>query len=316
MAAHQALPSPGILQARTLQWVAISFSNAWKWKVKVKLLSHVWLLATPWTAAYQAPPSMGFPSQEYWSGVPLPSPLTEIIVIYQTCWKAFHWIFVEFYQLSLLRVWVGTAALEGLKTGSGAAGTGWRTRVPTTGRSKLRAGAVVQDFACPPFLQLAWWGPPVSPCHCLTQENILFYYYYYFWPHQRVCGILVSLPGLTPDPWQWKRQVLTTGVLYLVVQLCLTLWNPMDCSPSGTSLHGDSPGLNTGVDSLSLLQGLFPTQVSNLGLPHCRQILYHLSHQESPSILERVAYPFSRGSSRPRNWTGSPALQEDSLPAD
>ena len=66
-------PIPGILQARTLGWVAISFSNAWKWKVKVKLLSHVRLLATPWTAAYQAPPSMGFSRQEYWSGVPLPS---------------------------------------------------------------------------------------------------------------------------------------------------------------------------------------------------------------------------------------------------
>ena len=66
-------PVPGILQARTLGWVAISFSNAWKWKVKVKLLSRVWLLATPWTAAYQAPPSMGFARQEYWSGVPLPS---------------------------------------------------------------------------------------------------------------------------------------------------------------------------------------------------------------------------------------------------
>ena len=56
-------PVPGILQARTLEWVAISFSNAWRWKVKVKSLSHVWLLATPWTAAYQAPPSMGFSRQ-------------------------------------------------------------------------------------------------------------------------------------------------------------------------------------------------------------------------------------------------------------
>ena len=72
----------GILQARTLEWVAISFSNAWKWKVKVKSLrlstwklhSRVQLLATPWTAVYQAPPSMGFSRQEYWSGVPLPSP--------------------------------------------------------------------------------------------------------------------------------------------------------------------------------------------------------------------------------------------------
>ena len=67
-------PVPGVFQARTLEWVAMSFSNAWKWKVKVKSLSHVWLLATPWTAAYQAPPSMGFSRHEYWSGVPLPSP--------------------------------------------------------------------------------------------------------------------------------------------------------------------------------------------------------------------------------------------------
>ena len=67
-------PVPGILQARTLEWVAISFSNVWQWKVKVKSLSHVRLLATPRTAAHQAPPSMGFSRQEYWSGVPLPSP--------------------------------------------------------------------------------------------------------------------------------------------------------------------------------------------------------------------------------------------------
>ena len=67
-------PVPGILQARTLEWVVISFSNALKWKVKVKSLSRVRLLATSCTAAHQAPPSMGFSRQEYWSGVPLPSP--------------------------------------------------------------------------------------------------------------------------------------------------------------------------------------------------------------------------------------------------
>ena len=67
-------PVSGSLQARTLEWVAISFSNAWRWKEKVKSLSHVWLLATPWTAAYQAPPSMGFSRQEYWGAVPSPSP--------------------------------------------------------------------------------------------------------------------------------------------------------------------------------------------------------------------------------------------------
>ena len=71
-------PVPGILQARALEWVAISFSNAWKWKVKVKSLSHVRLFATPWTAAYQAPPSMEFSRQEYWSGLPLPSHFEKI----------------------------------------------------------------------------------------------------------------------------------------------------------------------------------------------------------------------------------------------
>ena len=67
-------PVPGILQARTLEWVALSISKAWKLKVKVKSLSCARLFATPWTAAYQAPPSMGFSRQEYWSGVPLSSP--------------------------------------------------------------------------------------------------------------------------------------------------------------------------------------------------------------------------------------------------
>ena len=71
-------PVPGILQARTLEWVAMSFSNAWKWKVKVKSLSCVRLLVTPWTAAHQAPLSMGLSRQEYWSGVPLPSPTYNI----------------------------------------------------------------------------------------------------------------------------------------------------------------------------------------------------------------------------------------------
>ena len=69
---------PGILQARILEWVANSFSNAWKWKGKVKSLSRVPLFVTPWTVAYQAPPFMGFSMQEYWSGVPLPSPLSII----------------------------------------------------------------------------------------------------------------------------------------------------------------------------------------------------------------------------------------------
>ena len=74
-------PVPGILQARTLEWVAISFSSAWKGKLKVKSLSRVWLFVTPWSAAYQAPPSMGLSRQEYWSGVPLPSPCMSLEII-------------------------------------------------------------------------------------------------------------------------------------------------------------------------------------------------------------------------------------------
>ena len=75
---------PGILQARTLEWVAISFSNARKWKVKVKALSRVRLLATPWTAAYPAPPSMGLSRQADWSGLPLPSPICKMIPLLMT----------------------------------------------------------------------------------------------------------------------------------------------------------------------------------------------------------------------------------------
>ena len=80
-------PVPGILQARTLEWVAISFSSAWKWKVKGKSLSHVRLLATPWTTAHQAPLSIGFSRQEYWSGAPLLSPDTDKKSI-NICWMS------------------------------------------------------------------------------------------------------------------------------------------------------------------------------------------------------------------------------------
>ena len=86
-------------------------------------------------------------------------------------------------------------------------------------------------------------------------------------------------------------------------QLCLTLCDPMDCSPPGSSVHGDSPGQNPGVGCHALLQGIFLTQGLNPGLPNCRWVLYRLSHQRSPRILEWVAYPSSRASSRPRNQT-------------
>ena len=93
-------------------------------------------------------------------------------------------------------------------------------------------------------------------------------------------------------------------VLCLVTQSCPTLCNPMDCGLPGSSVHGDSPGKNTGWGCHAFLQGIFPTQGSNPGLPHCRQILYCLSHQpEAQEYWSGVAYPVSRGPSQPTNQT-------------
>ena len=92
-------------------------------------------------------------------------------------------------------------------------------------------------------------------------------------------------------------------VLCLVAQSCPTLWDPVDCSPPGSSVYGDSPGKTTGVGCHALLKGIFPIQGSNSGLPHCRWILYRLSHQGSPRVLELFAVPSSRESFRHRDWT-------------
>ena len=92
-------------------------------------------------------------------------------------------------------------------------------------------------------------------------------------------------------------------MLWLLAQSCPTLCDPMGYSLPGSSVHRYSPGKNIGVGSHSLLQGISPTQGLNPGLLHCWWILYRLSHQGSPRILEWLAYPFSRGSSQPRSGT-------------
>ena len=127
-------PVLGILQARTLEWVAISFSNAWKWKVKVKLLSRVRLFPTPWTSAYQAPPSMGFASQEYWSGVPLPSPIYVCAISFSNAWK-------------------------------------WKVKVKLLSRVRLFAAPWTSAYQAPPSMGFAsqeyWSGvPSLSPIFC------------------------------------------------------------------------------------------------------------------------------------------------------
>ena len=172
-----------------------------------KSLSCVRLLATPWTAAYLAPPSIGFSRQEYWSGVPLPSLILEGRHIQMPFTTPIH-LYIKFPNRAL------NQSLE--------------TAV----------------FSCPDQL-LTIRLPESESCPVMSDS---------LWPH-----------GLY-SPW-------------------------------------NSLGQNTGVGSLSLLQGIFPTQGLNPGLLPCRQILYQLSHQGSPRRLEWVPYPFSSGSPQPRNWT-------------
>ena len=88
-------------------------------------------------------------------------------------------------------------------------------------------------------------------------------------------------PNSCPLSW-WCHPAISSSAIPFA-QLCPTFCNPMDCSPPGSSVHGDSPNKNTGVGCHAVLQGIFPTQGSNPDLPHCRRILYHLSHQESPN---------------------------------
>ena len=125
--------------------------------------------------------------------------------------------------------------------------------------------------------------------------------------------VKVSKPAVNgvAESWTWLSYgttatayifllIITCALLCLAAQLCLTPCDPMDCSPPGSSVHGDSPGKNIRVGFRALLQRIFPTQGLNPGLPCCRRILYHLSHQ---GILEWVAYSFSRASSQSRNQT-------------
>ena len=197
---------PGILQARTLEWVAISFSNAWKWKGKVKSLSHVRFFATPWTAAYQTPPSTGFSRQEYQSGVPLPSPMYPIVWTEKQS-KAFNWALHSRQNKIKEKL-----SSFGLKSGKG--------KIPKALRKCSR-------------------GNPSFSC----KEGKL----------------LNSMDSCFKIDMKWSE----------VAQSCLTrLLCPWDF-----------PGKSIGVGCHFLLQGIFMTQGSNPGLPHCKQMLYPLSHQ-------------------------------------
>ena len=131
-------PVPGILQARTLEWVATSFSNAWKWKAKVTSFSRVRLFVTPWTAAYQAPPSMGFSRQGHWSEVPLPFLYATTLACKsgkkdQLSWDTGWWIWVKAESMTQARESCVALSLEEWRENEGnktqwkkiAAGAAW-----------------------------------------------------------------------------------------------------------------------------------------------------------------------------------------------
>ena len=121
---------------------------------------------------------------------------------------------------------------------------------------------------------------------CILNKFISIIWLQRFFLNHTACGILVPWPGIEPLPPAMEAWSLNHGkVEVLATQSCPPLCDPMDCSPPGSSVHGDSPSRNTGVGSHAFLQGILPTQGSNPGLPDCRQILYCLSHQGSPNHL-------------------------------
>ena len=115
----------------------------------------------------------------------------------------------------------------------------------------------------------------------------------------------IKIPVISSADKRWGKvsssKLFVWNGMELSLQSRQALWDPMDYSPPGSSVHEDSPGKNTGEGCHALLQGIFPTQGSNPGRPHCRQVLDHQSHQGSPRILEWVSMPSSRGSFQPRD---------------
>ena len=265
-------PVPGILQARTLEWVAISFSNAWKWKVKVKSLSRVRPSATPWTADLQAPPSMGFSRQEYWSGVPLPSPFKTIgeLVLY------LEDSFLVSSRLIYLLSWPLTSILS-----AGTLGVYPLTLLPALLPTSLSLSGwfhLLSALSGLLFAQL-WWGPGETvwgwpmPSFCLPH------------PKRRVsihgpcCCLILILTSLffpaPPSSHLWAGRLpdltmLSSGLndqrhLLPHACVCSSVWfcSPTDCSPSSLFVHGILQTKILEWVAISSSRSSFPTQGSN-----------------------------------------------------
>ena len=208
----------GILQARILEWVAISFSNAWKWKVKVKSLSRVRLLGTPWTAAYQAPPSMGFSWQEYWSGVPFP-----FLMEQQTgskLGKEYHEGYIlspslfNLYSEDIMR----NAELYEAQAGIKIAGR----NINNLRYVDAAATAAAKSLqSCPTLCDPIDSNPPGSPVPGILQARTLEW-------------VAISFS----NAWKWKVKV----KLLSRVWLFSTQWTAAHQAPSSMGFPGNSTG--------------------------------------------------------------------------
>ena len=229
-------------------------------------------------AAHQAPPFPGFSRQEHWSGLPFPSPMHE-----SEKWKWSRSVVSDSSQphglqpTRLLRPW----DFPGKSTGVGCH---CLLRQYILGlHFLLRNNATNEER----FLKCRWlrntltlfclvFGSWISSTHLEWVPSFL--------PTFLPSFLLFFSLVIITCPYQTLRiiQSFNSSVYCLVAWSCPTLCNLMDCILPDSSVHGDSPGKNTGVGCHAFLQGVFPTQVSNPGLPHCRQILYYLSHRGSP----------------------------------
>ena len=223
-------------------------SEKWKWSSSVVSDSGVWLFATPWTAAYQSPPSMGFTRHEYWSGVPSGRG-------YQI--TLFEWMVP---RKNLSRCF-GTTYRKG-RDKPNMHSLPWSSRKSSSwlqeANLRLACCHCSPGRACQrntSSVMLDSWGPYLGTSWLHSHSNL-------WWISSTHSG-------------KSHRNMLVT-------QSCLTPCDPMDCSlPSSLESSGslwNPPGKNTGVDCHAFLQGIFPIQGSNLVLLRCRQILYHLCH--------------------------------------
>ena len=213
-----------------LEWVAICFSNVWKWKAKVKSLSHVRLLATPWTAAYRAPLSMGFSRQEYWSGVPLPS-LTHIyyLALYRKSPNSCSSLYQNIYfpeQYALVQETQVGRKTENKRRGLPCCSSGWESvlqrrrqgLIPRSGRSPAEGNgnALQYSYLGNPMDREAWRATVLRVTKSriwLSTHTFRLLAFLALWLPQSNCLIMTSASVVTSSLWHSHLPLTKTLVI-------------------------------------------------------------------------------------------------------